>query len=82
MWKLVISSSTEEDAVAANPQQRRPTGPNVTMKTVKVCTQRLALPDGVGIIHAAPAAGHLRCVVCLTFVYQIHSGILDFGVVS
>lgn len=33
------------------------------MKTIKMCTQRLPLPDGVGIIHATPAAGHLRFVL-------------------
>lgn len=61
VWKLVISSCNDDDqGNTSNPAQKRYTGPNVTMKTTKVCTQRLALPDGVGIIHASPAAGHLR----------------------
>uniref|UniRef100_A0A0P5RMU8 DmX protein 2 n=1 Tax=Daphnia magna TaxID=35525 RepID=A0A0P5RMU8_9CRUS len=59
VWKLVISSCHEEQGGLASPLQKRPPGPNVTMKTIKMCTQRLPLPDGVGIIHAAPAAGHL-----------------------
>ncbi|XP_046448229.1 dmX-like protein 2 isoform X2 [Daphnia pulex] len=59
VWKLVISSCNEDQIGSASPHQKRPPGPNVTMKTIKMCTQRLPLPDGVGIIHAAPAAGHL-----------------------
>lgn len=27
--------------------------------SVQVCTQELPLPDGVDVIHAAPAGGHL-----------------------
>ena len=37
-------------------------GPNVIMKTIKICSQRLPLPPGVGIVHASPAAGHLRSI--------------------
>ncbi|XP_058830024.1 dmX-like protein 2 isoform X2 [Topomyia yanbarensis] len=33
--------------------------PHVNISTTKVCTQELPLPDGVDVIHAAPAAGHL-----------------------
>ncbi|XP_053676697.1 dmX-like protein 1 [Anopheles nili] len=32
---------------------------HVNISTTKVCTQELPLPDGVDVIHAAPAAGHL-----------------------
>ena len=60
VWKLVISSCNEGQEGMASPLQKRAPGPNVTMKTTKMCTQRLPLPDGVGIIHATPAAGHLR----------------------
>ena len=31
----------------------------VHVKTSKVCVQRLALPEGVEVIHAVPAVGHL-----------------------
>lgn len=33
--------------------------PHVSIKTTKVCTQELPLPEGVDVVHAAPAAGHL-----------------------
>lgn len=33
--------------------------PHVLITTTKVCTQELPLPDGVEVIHASPAAGHL-----------------------
>lgn len=33
--------------------------PKVNIQTTKVCTQELPLPEGVDVIHAAPAAGHL-----------------------
>ncbi|XP_054286224.1 dmX-like protein 2 isoform X3 [Macrosteles quadrilineatus] len=32
---------------------------HVQINTTKVCTQELPLPDGVDVIHAAPAGGHL-----------------------
>ncbi|KAK0178125.1 hypothetical protein PV328_002103 [Microctonus aethiopoides] len=32
---------------------------HVLITTTKVCTQELPLPDGVDVVHAAPAAGHL-----------------------
>ena len=32
---------------------------HVLISTTKVCMQELPLPDGVELIHAAPAAGHL-----------------------
>ena len=74
VWKLVISSSGDDDQVnTSNPAQKRYTGPNVTMKTTKVCTKRLALPDGVGIIHASPAAGHPRYKSQFQIFFQIFS---------
>ena len=60
VWKLVISSCNEGQDGVASPLQKRAPGPNVTMKTTKMCTQRLPLPEGVGIIHSTSAAGHLR----------------------
>ncbi|KAF6211101.1 hypothetical protein GE061_014215 [Apolygus lucorum] len=33
--------------------------PHVSISTTKVCTQELPLPDGVDVIHASPAGGHL-----------------------
>lgn len=36
-----------------------PCAPHVTISTRKVCEQALPLPDGVEVVHAAPAAGHL-----------------------
>ncbi|KAK6643958.1 hypothetical protein RUM43_000223 [Polyplax serrata] len=33
--------------------------PHVLITTTKVCTQDLAIPEGVEVIHASPAAGHL-----------------------
>lgn len=33
--------------------------PHVSIRTTKVCTQDLPLPDGVDVVHASPAAGHL-----------------------
>ncbi|XP_076665130.1 rabconnectin-3 alpha isoform X3 [Andrena cerasifolii] len=39
--------------------QKRPQNSHVLITTTKVCTQELPLPDGVEVIHAAPAAGHL-----------------------
>ncbi|XP_075155148.1 rabconnectin-3 alpha [Haematobia irritans] len=33
--------------------------PHIVITTKKVCTQELPLPDGVDVIHASPAAGHL-----------------------
>ncbi|KAJ8668951.1 hypothetical protein QAD02_000210 [Eretmocerus hayati] len=32
---------------------------HVRITTTKVCTQELPIPDGVELVHAAPAAGHL-----------------------
>nr|CAD7407147.1 unnamed protein product [Timema cristinae] len=32
---------------------------HMVISTTKVCTQDLPLPDGVEVVHAAPAAGHL-----------------------
>jgi DmX-like protein len=33
--------------------------PHISISTTKVCTQELPLPDGVDVVHASPAAGHL-----------------------
>ncbi|XP_060840547.1 dmX-like protein 2 isoform X2 [Rhopalosiphum padi] len=33
--------------------------PHVSISTIKICTQELNLPDGVDVIHASPAGGHL-----------------------
>lgn len=33
--------------------------PHIVITTEKVCMQELPLPDGVDVIHASPAAGHL-----------------------
>ncbi|XP_061395403.1 dmX-like protein 2 [Musca vetustissima] len=33
--------------------------PHIVITTKKVCTQELPLPEGVDVIHASPAAGHL-----------------------
>ncbi|XP_052856631.1 dmX-like protein 2 [Drosophila gunungcola] len=33
--------------------------PHISITTKKVCTQELPLPEGVDVIHASPAAGHL-----------------------
>uniref|UniRef100_A0A1B6CLX3 RAVE complex protein Rav1 C-terminal domain-containing protein n=1 Tax=Clastoptera arizonana TaxID=38151 RepID=A0A1B6CLX3_9HEMI len=33
--------------------------PHVLISTTKVCTQELPLPDGVDVVHASPAGGHL-----------------------
>lgn len=38
---------------------RRHHNSHVLITTTKVCTQDLPLPDGVEVVHAAPAAGHL-----------------------
>lgn len=39
--------------------QENPPPPRVNISTTKVCTQEMNLPDGVDVVHAAPAAGHL-----------------------
>ncbi|XP_065223519.1 dmX-like protein 2 isoform X2 [Planococcus citri] len=33
--------------------------PHILISTTKVCTQELPLPDGVDVVHASPAGGHL-----------------------
>ncbi|XP_058802358.1 dmX-like protein 2 isoform X2 [Phymastichus coffea] len=38
---------------------RRHHNSHVLITTTKVCTQELPIPDGVELVHAAPAAGHL-----------------------
>ena len=70
VWKLIISSSNyDSENMTNNPNCS--SGPNVVMKTMKICSQRLPLPAGVGIVHASPAAGHLRSV-SITFLPQSH----------
>ncbi|XP_059222460.1 dmX-like protein 2 [Stomoxys calcitrans] len=44
--------------------QKKPTEPtieppHIVITTQKVCTQEFPLPEGVDVIHASPAAGHL-----------------------
>lgn len=47
-------------ASGENSQQMpAPEAPHISITTTKVCTQELPLPDGVDVVHAAPAAGHL-----------------------
>ncbi|GAB0086325.1 dmX-like protein 2 [Sergentomyia squamirostris] len=43
----------------AMDERHSPEKPHVSISTTKVCTQVLPLPDGVDVIHASPAAGHL-----------------------
>ncbi|XP_015601429.1 dmX-like protein 2 isoform X2 [Cephus cinctus] len=38
---------------------RRNHSSHVLITTTKVCTQELPLPEGIEVVHAAPAAGHL-----------------------
>lgn len=38
---------------------RRHHNSHVLITTTKVCTQELPIPEGVELVHAAPAAGHL-----------------------
>ncbi|XP_046412753.1 dmX-like protein 2 isoform X1 [Neodiprion fabricii] len=40
-------------------QHRHHQNSHVLITTTKVCTQELPLPEGVEVVHAAPAAGHL-----------------------
>ncbi|XP_046141549.1 dmX-like protein 2 isoform X3 [Osmia bicornis bicornis] len=55
------SQSRRESQGESDTFFQRRTNPNshVLITTTKVCTQELPLPDGVEVIHAAPAAGHL-----------------------
>ncbi|XP_055700241.1 dmX-like protein 2 isoform X2 [Phlebotomus papatasi] len=43
----------------AADERHSPEKPHVSITTTKVCTQDLPLPEGVDVIHASPAAGHL-----------------------
>lgn len=47
-----INMSDDSQSAAAD-------APHISITTTKVCTQELPLPDGVDVVHAAPAAGHL-----------------------
>lgn len=53
--------STSANNVDGEPTEARdiPSQPHVSISTTKVCTQDLPLPDGVDVVHASPAAGHL-----------------------
>lgn len=42
-----------------NSQHNQSNAPHISITTTKVCTQELPLPDGVDVVHASPAAGHL-----------------------
>lgn len=42
-----------------DPNMANDMQPHVSITTTKVCTQELPLPEGVEVIHASPAAGHL-----------------------
>lgn len=54
-------ASMSANNVGADPNEARdiPSQPHVSISTTKVCTQDLPLPDGVDVVHASPAAGHL-----------------------
>ncbi|XP_053667929.1 dmX-like protein 2 [Anopheles marshallii] len=54
-------SVVPEDIPKSSAHNRAPLdhASHVNISTTKVCTQELPLPDGVDVIHAAPAAGHL-----------------------
>lgn len=41
------------------PNLNNTDAPHVSIQTTKVCTQELPLPEGVDLVHASPAAGHL-----------------------
>lgn len=50
----IAASGGDTKAFPADTQ-----APHVSIRTTKVCTQELPLPEGVDVVHAAPAAGHL-----------------------
>ncbi|XP_043192763.1 dmX-like protein 2 isoform X3 [Amphibalanus amphitrite] len=62
MWRVVLSSQPlqgengQTDSPGDHPS---PVLKPVSISTVKVCTQRLPLPEGVEVTCATPAAGHL-----------------------
>ncbi|KAL1117874.1 hypothetical protein AAG570_004187 [Ranatra chinensis] len=49
-----VGGGLDEDGHTGNLQS-----PHVSISTTKVCVQELPLPDGVDVVHAAPAGGHL-----------------------
>ncbi|XP_065362975.1 dmX-like protein 2 [Calliphora vicina] len=53
------SSEINIDAAESNIKADNVEPPHIVITTEKVCTQELPLPDGVDVIHASPAAGHL-----------------------
>lgn len=53
------STSLPTDDKGPGFQQSNEYCPRVNISTTKVCTQELPLPDGVDVVHATPAAGHL-----------------------
>lgn len=52
-------SEINVDPVGVNYKAGSVEAPHIVITTHKVCTQELPLPDGVDVIHASPAAGHL-----------------------
>lgn len=54
-----LNTSTSGGAEQLGGGGPPPEAPHVSITTTKVCTQELPLPDGVDVVHAAPAAGHL-----------------------
>ncbi|XP_037074654.1 dmX-like protein 2, partial [Pollicipes pollicipes] len=62
MWRVVLSSQPlqgDNGPVGSPGDQPSPVLKPVSISTVKVCTQRLPLPEGVEVTCATPAAGHL-----------------------
>ena len=74
MWRLVLASEAEaepggggghddDSSGSATPTDAHHHGGGqaceVHVSTEKVCTKRLPLPDGVQVVHAVPAVGHL-----------------------
>lgn len=53
------SAPNDEHSKAPGFQGSNEYCPRVNISTTKVCTQELPLPDGVDVVHATPAAGHL-----------------------
>lgn len=52
-------SEINMEAIESNNKDGNVEPPHIVITTEKVCTQELPLPDGVDVIHASPAAGHL-----------------------
>lgn len=59
-----LRAARQSTAGLADANLKAPPGtndycPRVNISTTKVCTQELPLPEGVDVVHASPAAGHL-----------------------